>query len=796
MVNRTEILFFILIAIMFLIGGCYTDIFGERIQTGSGSEEPDQSETSVEVQGINGNVELQNPFSNTDFQQLTVIEKLDSSAQLIEIATNMLDAEQFAMAGYWFALAKVALSDVAPEEADPYRSYYQDLVLEINNFYTEYVSGIEVLPQESPHEAIIAGIIEAESDDETAIDTIPVEADTFRVELEKIEPPEVTYDSTAIQTLLDSVVILPPIPLVTNKKVENAISFFQNKGRKVFTIWLERGNLYVPYLKSILREEGMPEDLVYLAMIESGFKPNAYSYAHASGIWQFISSTGRIFGLKVGWWYDERRDPEKATRASMKYLRALYTEFDDWYLALASYNCGEGKVRRHSRKYKTKDFWKLKRLPRQTRNYIPTYIAAATIAKNPTKYGFKEPEYKNFEPVDSVLITECVDLEQIAKFAGTTEKKISKLNPAITRWCTPPDLDEIWVRLPAGSKTDIAEDLKNLPPSERRRWVRHKVRSGEALSTIARSYGTTVRAICDVPENKIHNRHRIRAGKILNIPVPSAQYKQHKSASVPSYTSPPTQDRDKVVYTVRRGDNLSTIARRYGTTVGAIRKWNKLYNKRFIHPGQKLTIWVRPLYASGESELAGSKFQGPIPATHTVSAGETAWDIAQYYDISLKELLRLNNLSRRGRIHPGDKLEIPSRPDQPSSVSIEPNQSADKDFDYYVVRSGDNLTGISKKLNVTVNELKRYNGIRNKNRIKIGQKLKFKSIPGNVEKPKIQDESKSQKTSGRTYIVKKGDTLWDIAHDYNTSIAEIKRLNGIGRGSKIKPGQQLIIPPG
>jgi len=729
---------------------------------------------------------------------LTVIEKLDSSAQLIEIATTMLDAEQFAMAGYWFALAKVALSDITRDEVDPYLGYYQDLVLEINNFYTEYVSGVEVLPQESPHEAILAGIIEAESDDETAVDTISAEADTFQVELEKIVQPEVTYDSTAIQSLLDNVVSLPAIPFVTNKKVENALKFFQGKGRKVFTIWLERGNLWVPYLKSILREEGMPEDLVYLAMIESGFKPNAYSYAHASGIWQFISSTGRIFGLKVGWWYDERRDPEKATRASMKYLRALYTEFDDWYLAMASYNCGEGRVRRHSRTYKTKDFWKLKRLPRQTRNYVPTFIAAAMIANDPTKYGFKAPEYRSFEPVDSVLITECVDLEQIAKFAGTTEKKISNLNPAISRWCTPPDLDKIWVRVPAGSNVDIAEELKSLPPSERRRWVRHKVRSGEALSTIARSYGTTVRAIMDVPENKIRNRHSIRAGKVLNIPVPSAQYQQHKSASISELATPSTENRDKVVYRVRRGDNLSTIARQYGTTVGALRKWNKLYNKRFIHPGQKLTIWVRPLYAGGKSELSGSRFQGPNPASHKVLAGETAWDIARYYDVSLKELLRINNLSRRGRIHPGNNLTIPPRSATPSLAAGVQKDEIAGEFDYYVVRSGDNLSGISKKLNISVNDLKSFNEIRNQNRIKIGQRLKFKSTAQSTVKSSAVSEDKKQinQTNGGTYVVKKGDTLWDIAHAHKTSISEIKKVNGMGRGSKIKPGQQLILPPG
>jgi len=700
-----------------LISGCYYNWSLSSLKENPNPAKQQTSEfdsTASDSELIN-NVELQHPFAGNQISQLTELEKLDSTAQLIEIAASSLAEEQFTTAGYWFALAKVMLSNVKRDEISEYIEYYQDLVIEINNFYMEYVAGIDVLPKESPPEAIMAGIDEAEGDTAHIItDLDEIDIDSLKIEIESLTKPEVAYDSTALEALLDTVKTLPPVPLVRNKKVNNAIKFFKGKGRKVYNKWLERAGYYIPVLAPILKEVGLPEDIVFLAMIESGFNPKAYSYAHASGPWQFISSTARIFGLKVGWWYDERRDPVKSTHAAARYLKKLYTEFDDWYLALAAYNCGEGKVRRHVRRYGT-DFWRLKRIPRQTRNYVPTFIAAAIIAKNPTEYGFKEIEFKPTEEVDSLLIKECYDLESIAKLAGTNEKTLSWLNPVITRWCTPPDKDEIWIYLPKGSKTDIAEELKKLPPEKKRRWVRHKVRRGEALSTIARRYGTTVRAICDVKENRISNRHRIRAGKVLNIPVPSERYKKTAVRHTPVSIPP---NRDKIVYTVQRGDNLSLIAKRYGTTVSALRRWNKLYRKRYIHPGQKLTVWIKPSLAEKQSKVSKKRYQGPIPDVHIVKRGETAWDIARYYSVSLQELLNLNNLSKRAKIKPGDKLNVPKHDDSQTA-----SETAKPEVRFYTVRKGDTLWDIAREYNITISELKMLNKIRNHKKIKPGDRL-------------------------------------------------------------------------
>jgi membrane-bound lytic murein transglycosylase D len=666
-----------------------------------------------------------------DPMELIELAKLDSTSQLLEYANQFLNSDQPMMSGYWFALAKVMLASVNKDNATEYLDYHRDLIEEVNKFYASYVSGIDVLPVESSQEIIMAGIDEAEADSTSeALDTLSTASDSLQLVVELVEKPVVEYDSSALTALLDTVTALPPVPLVTNRKVNNAIKFFQNKGRKVYEKWMERGNTFIPSILPILQKEGLPDDIVFLAMIESGFNPKAYSYAHASGPWQFISSTGRIFGLEVGWWYDERRDSQKSTLAAAKYLKKLYTEFDDWYLALASYNCGEGRVRRQVRNLGSKDFWRMKRLPRQTRNYVPTYIAAVMIAHDPVKYGFKEWEFVSPKPVDSVLITECIDLELIAKFTESDYDEIVRLNPPITKWCTPPDRDATWIYLPAGSKTDIADELKAVPKEKKRRWTRHTVRNGEALSTIARKYGTTVWAICDVKENKIKNRNRIKAGKVLLVPVPPDKYKKVARSSAP-FTPP--SDRKKTYYTVRRGDNLSVIAARFHTSISSLRKWNKLYRKRFIHPGQRLVVWTKPGYAQKSPARNSSNAPykqsliGPNSNSHTVKKGENAWDIARKYKVSHSQLLSLNGLARKSVIRPGDKLLIPEYLAEDKPAGAKTNNQLNSSGNYYTVRRGDTLWDISIKYKTSIKELKKLNQINNHKKIKPGDKLK---LPG------------------------------------------------------------------
>ncbi len=443
---------------------------------------------------------------------------------------------------------------------------------------------------------------------------------------------------------------LPPVPLVLNRQVEQSILYFRTKGRKVMQLWLDRSAEMVPVILPVLREEGLPDELVYLAMVESGFRVHAYSWAHAAGPWQFIAPTARRYGLQVDWWFDQRRAPVLSTRAAAAYLRDLYGMFDDWFLAMAAYNCGENKVKRLVKRYGG-DFWKIRRMPRQTRNYVPSYLAAYIIALNPGYYGFSLPDPVPVPQMDEVVITECVDLKALAECAGTNMKTLNRLNPALVRWCTPPNRDSVTVNLPAGAvEAGFWERYASIPAEKKVSYVRHKVSRGETLSTIAARYGVPQRIIANHPKNGIRNRHRIRAGQILVIPGVSPQ----RDRLVQSRYDEPTDLATDRVHIVRRGDTLSEIAARYGLSVSRLKRLNGLYGKRYIYPNQRLRLYG----GGGESVSRTNRIASG--ASHVVMSGDSLWSISRKYGVSLSALRRENGLEGRSLIRPGQRLVIPT----------------------------------------------------------------------------------------------------------------------------------------
>ena len=563
------------------------------------------------------------------------------------------------------------------------------------------------------------------------------------------------------------------IPLVRNKSVDQFISYFQNKGRRQFEIWLDRYFQYGPMLKEILNEYELPEELAYLAMIESGLNPKAYSRAKATGMWQFMYSTGKKYGLQRNWYIDERRDPEKATHAAAKFLLDLYKEFDHWYLALAAYNGGPGRVHRATRLHQTSDFWQLHSLPRETRNYIPYYLAAAIIASNPTSYGFKTPKTKQHK-YEVVEIKQSADLAVLANSAGTSLKTLKAYNPELRQSATPVDV-VYRLKIPVGKKEQFVTNFNSLPSDQRfaPQYVAHKVKRGESLWTISKKYRVSIHDLAAV--NKIRNRHRLSIGQKLTIPV-----RRSNGGTLLASNSGPSGHK-KVIYKVKRGDTLGHIAEDYNTMARSIRRWNKLEYGQHIFPGQKLTIWIK----EDMSQLASNSNAGREKVVHNVKRGDTIGHIAESYRVSSRKIMSWNNIKSKQHIYPGQKLNIWVKNNN-SSKSIAQKSSNKGKKVTYTVKRGDTIGHIADDYNTTVSNIRSWNNMKRSSYIKPGQKLSL-WIGSNANSSKISNDLKIY------YTVKRGDTLSKIAENHRVRMASIMKWNKLNKANTIFPGQKLAI---
>ena len=443
-------------------------------------------------------------------------------------------------------------------------------------------------------------------------------------------------------------------PVVENEKVRYYVDYYTGRARKTFKIWLERSGRYLPMMREIFAEAGLPKDLAYLAMVESGFNDKAYSWAHAVGPWQFIESTGRRYGLKNDWWHDERRDPEKATRAAAHFLSDLYKSFDgDWYLAVPSYNAGPGKLRQAVKRYKTRDFWELcrgKYLKTETKNYLPKLLAALMIAKQPEKYGFTELEYHEPLQYDTATLPSSTDLEVIARLTGVEYLVIKKLNPELKRWSTPPGTKDYQVRLPTGSQQAFLTGYDELPERQRANYLRHKVRSGDTLLALSKRYGVRVQDIKDL--NRIRNTRTIQIGTNLIIPLnPDANGTTALAELKDDY-----KRSRKTYYTVRSGDSLWKISRKFNVTEKQLRVWNRLGWSNVIRPGQRLIVSSK---AAPAKKVAAVKNTGPLhKVVYKVRPGDTLWAIGREFSVATGQIRSWNNLAENHVLQPGEQLTL------------------------------------------------------------------------------------------------------------------------------------------
>ena len=498
---------------------------------------------------------------------------------------------------------------------------------------------------------------------------------------------------------------LPPsdYPLILNSTVDGFLDAMTAEGeyRRRVETGLTRAGDYLPMIREKFRSAGLPVEISYLPLIESAFSVKAYSRARAHGMWQFMSATGRYYGLEIGSLVDERRDPVRSTEAAVAYLADLFREFNNWHLALAAYNSGAGNVRRAIRKSGSRDFWTLKRyLPRETRNYVPAFIASVIIAKDPDQWGFPVPNEHPWT-YDRVDVPDALDLQFLADNTSLSVEELRDLNPAIRRDLTPANrVTALW--LPQGDGAEVADVLAETPRTE---WA------------------------------------------------------------------------PRMIHTVRRGESLSTIAARYGSSVGAIKQANGL-RRSLIHPGQSLIV---PRFGvSHDTQTQRHADNGG----YVVQANDTLWDIARTFGVSVDSLCAANGLGRRSVIRPGQRLQLPNG-STPSAASNKPAGASSGWSGRYTVRSGDTLSGIASRYRVPVSELRRANGL-SSSRIYPGNTL-------TVPESRTTSTSDGGSSTVTTYRVRKGDTLYDIARQFGVSVTEIRRLNGLNT-SRIYPGDVLKIP--
>ena len=375
-----------------------------------------------------------------------------------------------------------------------------------------------------------------------------------------------------------------------HKAVHKAIKKYTRSPRDVEIIF-ERGDPYFAYILNEVLQRGYPTELALLPFVESGYDPFAYSHDRAAGLWQFIPGTGRMYGLQQDWWYDGRRDVVASTRAALAFLGKLQRDFDgDWLLALAAYNAGSGKVRkavRNNRKAgKPVDFWHLK-LPRETRNYVPRLLAISHIVRQPERYGITLPPLADVPAFAVVDTGGQLDIGIAAELAGVQTDALYRLNPGFNRWATHPEGPHR-ILIPSDSAVVFGQNLAGLPAEQRLKWVRHKISRGQTLSHIAERYDTTVAVLKGV--NQLSGT-TIRAGRHLLVPVAARDISQY-AALTRALEGDNSRD-NRTTYRVRNGDNLWNIARQHNVSVRQVARWNRLDSRAVIRPGQKLVIWTK-----------------------------------------------------------------------------------------------------------------------------------------------------------------------------------------------------------
>lgn len=620
------------------------------------------------------------------------------------------------------------------------------------------------------------------------------------------------------------------IPMTSNSRVDAWVDYFANgSGRKYYARWLARSTRFVPTQLKTLKEYGLPRDIIFLSMIESGFNTHAYSTAAASGLWQFIRSTGRLYGLDSDYWVDERRDPEKATLAAARHLKDLYEEFGDWYLAFAAYNAGAGKVRRAIEATGSRNFWDLaasRYLRQETKDYVPKILAAAIIGKSPEKYGFKEIEFQDPIATEKVRVSSPTDFETIANCAGVEVDLVRLLNPELIRSMTPLNHPQYEINLPRVTTKNFQMRYARLSPVERLKNVRYVAERSEAVKNIARTHGVTIATIFNANPT-LGSRKSVTKGTAILIPktyesapefsvasayLPSTQGNRliDLIAEAPEKTKSDKNSKKKKEEKKLPGvDHLDSdgemqVAWKENSTV------SKSTTNDFIASDkvEKMVIAAAdPQFESAIENENNPPFEENKAKEEKTSSGsieladnaveKTGSDV----DAQIKKSLKGIEISTKD---PGEMVDSSEKTEKKSVVTK--TKTAQAKTIYHRVKRGENLTSIAEKYNVNVSDLRKWNRLQGKKNllanqkitIKLGDSEKIKSTPAGKEiASHIEKETKKVANKNLVkivnYKVRHGDTLYKIARRYDVSPDDILKTNRLSKKSSIRPGSVLRI---
>jgi membrane-bound lytic murein transglycosylase D len=513
-------------------------------------------------------------------------------------------------------------------------------------------------------------------------------------------------------------------PITYNDRVYRSLYFFGKGGKGPLDKWLLRSSPYLPFMQRMFADSGLPTDLAYLPLIESGFNPMAYSSRHASGIWQFIAATGSRYGLRTNYWLDERRDPVKSTSAAAGYLKKLFNQFNDWHLAVAAYNCGENSIVNALNRAPRSNYWHLS-LPHETNNYVPEFISALIVAKNPECFGYPKVRAGVFD-FDTLLINDCLNLQAVSDTLGIFFKDLRAINPHILHWCTPPSAMQLHLYLPKGSKGRLKQSLAQSPQSFHVSWYKYQVRPSQSLTGIASQFKVPLDALKSI--NKFDASSRLPAGQSVFIPIP-VQMSTAEAGMIaeglvrddkPSPAKASTSG--QIRYMVRSGDTVWELARLFHMSVQDICSWNNITQDQRLAQGQFLILYSKARTTKEKAAAlppAALLPANPSQARYEVLPGETLYSISRKLGIPVSELMALNGIDTKSPvIFAGQNLFY-----YPGHKRVEKQPLPDTVF--YKICKGDNLFSLAQSFSVSVNDLMQANNISASSTLKVGDLIRI-----------------------------------------------------------------------